>query len=299
MKKEYIYVADPLGADRQILAQHDIDDDATPDPLDFKYFYLHDRLGSVRLVIDYDAGDVVKYYTYEPFGEVIDSAGSFDNDFLFTGQYFDFEIEEYYLRARQYNPQIARFTSRDPVLGEFEQPLTLHKYLYCYNEPIDYVDLTGARAYYVTFTSTASAGWSGIGQMGFAWDNEGNVAFMVLRGLGAGSPEASMGFSLGITSAKTIYDLEGIGGDVGGSVKTPWGFTAGAEYIFGGSGDAGYHGLEINIGLSLAPAEIHGHITQIALADREMMMDALFESAMNAETYGEGRAALVLADFFN
>ena len=44
MKKKYIY------ADRQILAQHDIDDDAQPAE-DDKYFYLHDRLGSVRLVI--------------------------------------------------------------------------------------------------------------------------------------------------------------------------------------------------------------------------------------------------------
>jgi len=105
LKKKYIY------ADRQILAQHDIDDDAQPDPLDFKYFYLHDRLGSVRLVIDYDAGDVVKYYTYEPFGEVIESSDGppvTSDGFMFTGQYFDAEIEEHYLRARQYNPQIAR-----------------------------------------------------------------------------------------------------------------------------------------------------------------------------------------------
>lgn len=107
MTKTYIY------SDAQILAQHD------GDISDDKYFYLHDRLGSVRLVIDYDAGDVVKYYTYEPFGEVIDDHGTFDNAFRFTGQYFDPEIEEYYLRARQYNPGIARFTSRDPVDVEF------------------------------------------------------------------------------------------------------------------------------------------------------------------------------------
>jgi RHS repeat-associated protein len=135
LKKKYIY------ADRQILAQHDIDDDAQP-AQDDKYFYLHDRLGSVRLVIN-DSGNVVKYYTYEPFGELIEDAGTFDNAFRFTGQYFDAEIEEYYLRARQYNPQIARFTSRDPVLGDQEEPLTLHKYLYCANDPINNIDPTG------------------------------------------------------------------------------------------------------------------------------------------------------------
>ncbi len=39
LKKKYIY------ADRQILAQHDIEEDAPA--FDNKYFYLHDRLGSV------------------------------------------------------------------------------------------------------------------------------------------------------------------------------------------------------------------------------------------------------------
>jgi RHS repeat-associated protein len=31
-----------------------------------------------------------------------------NDSFLFTGQYFDSEIEEYYLRARQYNPHLSR-----------------------------------------------------------------------------------------------------------------------------------------------------------------------------------------------
>ena len=134
LKKKYIY------ADRQILAQHDIDEGEEDD---FKYFYLHDRLGSVRLVIDDDEGDVVKYYTYEPFGEVIEDDGTFENAFRFTGQYFDPEIEEYYLRARQYNPYLGRFTSRDPVRGKFREPLTLHRYLYCSNDPINRIDPDG------------------------------------------------------------------------------------------------------------------------------------------------------------
>ncbi|MBL7154192.1 MAG: hypothetical protein ISS79_10790, partial [Phycisphaerae bacterium] len=61
----------------------------------------------------------------------------------FTGQYFDFEIEEYYLRASslgdisvgdrplwdmQYYPQIARFTARDPVFGNPHGPMSLHKW---------------------------------------------------------------------------------------------------------------------------------------------------------------------------
>ena len=106
LTKTYIY------ADRQIIAQHD------GDRSDAKYFYLHDRLGSVRLVID-NSASVVSHYTYEPFGEVIEDDSTFENAFRFTGQYFDAEIEEYYLRARQYNPGIARFTSRNQVRGNY------------------------------------------------------------------------------------------------------------------------------------------------------------------------------------
>ena len=136
IEKKYIY------AHGQVLAQHDI-----ALQQDDMYFYLHDRLGSVRQIIEYDDQaddvDVVKYYAYEPFGEVIDSAGSFDNAFMFTGQYFDSKINEYYLRARQYNPHIGRFTSRDPVFGEFKEPMTLHPYLYCLNDPVNRTDPEG------------------------------------------------------------------------------------------------------------------------------------------------------------
>ena len=128
--KTYVY------ANSEVIAQHEGDTSAD------RYFYLHDRLGSVRLVID-EAGAVQNYYTYEPFGRTIESGGTLDNPFRFTGQYFDSEIEEYYLRARQYNPYISRFTSRDPVRGEFDEPITVHKYLYCANNPINYVDPTG------------------------------------------------------------------------------------------------------------------------------------------------------------
>jgi RHS repeat-associated protein len=98
----------------------------------------------VRLVID-DTGAVQNSYTYDAFGKSFDSeyAGNVTNPFKFTGQWFDSEISQYYLRARMYDPQLMRFTARDPVRGERQEPLTLHKYLYCLNDPVDCVDPTG------------------------------------------------------------------------------------------------------------------------------------------------------------
>jgi len=145
IKKTYIYIYPPSvwRTNSQIIAQHDGDASTTP-PADI-YFYLHDRLGSVRMLIDTD-GVVQHSYTFNPFGEVLESGHGSQapsNCFMFTGQYFDSEIDEYYLRARQYDPYIYRFTSRDPILGQFENPLTLHEYLYCINNPINIVDPYG------------------------------------------------------------------------------------------------------------------------------------------------------------
>jgi RHS repeat-associated protein len=65
------------------------------------------------------------------------------NQFWFTGQWIDFETLQYDLRARQYNPYIGRFTTRDLLAGKFENPLTLHRYLYCGNDPVNWVDTSG------------------------------------------------------------------------------------------------------------------------------------------------------------
>ena len=109
------------------------------------YFYIHDRLGSVRLVVN-DIGDVNNSYTYSPFGETIDQQLSTNNSFRFTGQYYDSEINQYYLRARMYDPALMRFTARDTADCDEQEPLTLHRYLYCSNNSINRIDPLGESA---------------------------------------------------------------------------------------------------------------------------------------------------------
>lgn len=113
-------------------------------------FCVHDRLGSVRLVVDYNDIDEYVYvansYTYTPFGSFYDGeapAETVENPFKFTGQWHDAEINQYYLRARMYDPAMMRFTSRDPVRGKNQEPLTLHKYLYCLNDSVNSRDPSG------------------------------------------------------------------------------------------------------------------------------------------------------------
>ncbi len=109
-----------------------------------EYFYVTDRLGSVRQVIDHD-GNIKNHYTYSPFGQLFatETAETITNPFKFTGQWFDSEFGQYYLRARMYDPVLMRFGARDPVFGKFHKPLTLHRYLYCANGPINRTDPDG------------------------------------------------------------------------------------------------------------------------------------------------------------
>ena len=145
LKKSYIY------ADAQVLCQR-YHDPVDPNFYDASY-YVHDRLGSVRLVVvpEYDqqqqtwAVRAANSYTYTPFGSFYDGQciENIANPFKFTGQWHDVEIDQYHLRARQYDPAMMRFTSRDPVIGERTEPLTLHQYLYCINDPANRTDISG------------------------------------------------------------------------------------------------------------------------------------------------------------
>ncbi|MFC1783583.1 RHS repeat-associated core domain-containing protein [Planctomycetota bacterium] len=97
------------------------------------------------MLID-DAGAVQNYYTYDPFGTLFDNQSStttVENPFRFAGYWWDDEIAQYYCRARQYDPQLQRFTSIDPVIGRLQEPLTLHQYLYCLNDPVNRWDPDG------------------------------------------------------------------------------------------------------------------------------------------------------------
>ncbi len=56
---------------------------------------------------------------------------------------FDAESELYYLNARYYDAETARFITADSYMGETTAPQTLNRYSYCVNEPLRHWDPTG------------------------------------------------------------------------------------------------------------------------------------------------------------
>ncbi len=85
-----------------------------------------------------EAGVPESAYEYDAFGMLLGSHGNIPNRLLYGGQQYDAETEQYYLRARYYNPVIGRFMQEDTYRGD-----GLNLYAYCANNPVMYYDPSG------------------------------------------------------------------------------------------------------------------------------------------------------------
>lgn len=101
------------------------------------YAYHQDKQGSTAYVTG-TTGETENLYSYDEFGNILESREDITNRILYTGQQYDQETGQYYLRARYYNPVIGRFTQEDTYRGD-----GLNLYAYCDNNPVMYYDPSG------------------------------------------------------------------------------------------------------------------------------------------------------------
>lgn len=93
-------------------------------------------------------GTQIEALDYYPYGNIRldEQAGAYENDYKYTGKELDDETNLYYYGARYYDANIGRFVSVDPWGGDLTNPQSLNKYSYVMNNPLKYVDPTGAAA---------------------------------------------------------------------------------------------------------------------------------------------------------
>jgi RHS repeat-associated protein len=107
---------------------------------------LIDTNGIARTTFDYDAfgnPDMSRIKYFDANGIPTTSAGRIDSPFRYAGYQYDNDTDLYYLNARYYDAETARFISEDTYGGNPQDPLSLNRYTYVQNNPLIYWDYTG------------------------------------------------------------------------------------------------------------------------------------------------------------
>jgi len=154
------------------------------------YRIISDHLGSVRLVVDVATGVVAQRMEYDEFGVVLEDTNPGFQPFSFVGGLYDPDTGLVRFGARDYDAEVGRWTSKDPI--EFDGGDT-NLYGYALGDPVNFIDLDGlevnwgkvakiavalalgAAAVYMTAGTVALIEGSGSGALGFS----GTLTFMV------------------------------------------------------------------------------------------------------------------------
>ena len=143
------------------------------------YIPCYDHNGNIVLYVS-ETGDIAAQYTYDPYGNIIESSGLLADvfSFGFSTQYHDRETGMVGYKRRFYRPDLGRWLNRDPI----EESGGENLYAFCDNNPVLYIDILGESfwGYFVDaaktisgaftmaagFTLGATVGWTGIGAAG-------------------------------------------------------------------------------------------------------------------------------------
>jgi RHS repeat-associated protein len=157
---------------------------------------------------------------------------------------YDDETGYYYLKARYYNPEIARFITEDTYRGKYTDPLSLNRYMYALNNPVIYIDPTGNIAWlnnmWNSTTQAVEGAWDASTRVaGEAWDTTkqvtGEAWDTTTRVIGE-AVDASKQFAFGGSKVATEGNVESEMGFLDKAGKVLY---ASSEIVLGGFTTAG------------------------------------------------------------
>ena len=105
------------------------------------HYHHYDALGSTRFLTD-NSGNVTDTYLHDAWGNEVASTGTTVNPFKWVGKYgyyTDNSIAQAYVRARMYQPTVAKWMSVDPVPFIY----SASQYDFVRNAPILFTDPSG------------------------------------------------------------------------------------------------------------------------------------------------------------
>jgi len=142
------------------------------------YRIISDHLGSPRLVVDVDTGDVAQRLEYDVWGNITEDTNPGFQPFGFAGGIYDQHTQLIRFGVRDYDPETGRWTAKDPI--RFEDGPNLYGYVK--SNPVSLFDPQGLASVSYDFSKGYGFGVTvGI-------DNNTGKPFISLRGqLGQGA----------------------------------------------------------------------------------------------------------------
>jgi RHS repeat-associated protein len=104
------------------------------------YRLITDDLGSIRLVVEVNTGQIVQQLDYDVWGNLLVDTNPGFQPFGYVGGLYEPETGLTRFGARDYDPQTGCWTAQDP-LGHASQDTNL--YTYVYNDPVNNIDPSG------------------------------------------------------------------------------------------------------------------------------------------------------------
>jgi RHS repeat-associated protein len=104
------------------------------------YRIVSDHLGSPRLVVNTETGDVVQRMDYDAWGNILEDTNPGFQPFGFAGGIHDSHTGLVRLGARDYDPIVGRWTTKDPIRFEGNDA---NLYGYVLADPINNLDPYG------------------------------------------------------------------------------------------------------------------------------------------------------------
>src|SRR4051794_735537 len=104
------------------------------------YRMFSDSLGSPRAVVDASSGVVAQEIDYDTFGTVTRDTNPGFQPFGYAGGLYDRDTGLVHFGARDYDPEVGRFTAKDPIGFDGGDP---NVYVYGANDPVSFVDPSG------------------------------------------------------------------------------------------------------------------------------------------------------------
>ncbi|WP_240620220.1 DNRLRE domain-containing protein [Peribacillus acanthi] len=171
------------------------------------YYYHVNGHGDVTALTDTNSVTVAQYQ-YDAWGNITSQTGTMasSNPYRYAGYRYDEITGLYYLMARYYDPNTARFITRDNFHGYDDEPTSLNQYLYTQSDPVNYIDPDGDRRLRIPTNSKPILRSPSPKQLKRGKDYEA----MVLEELGLKKNKSSkIGSSIpDALTSKTIYEIK-------------------------------------------------------------------------------------------